>query len=188
MRTFALACLLAVSLSAHSEDSVSCRSRDPASEHAWNPPKAAVTQRLRYFYSLSNELEAAQEANDFDKVRKLAKEYLAVAEEYRCNWNYGNAVHDGNAALGLAALSEHDESLTARYLLEAAKSPGSPQLNSFGPTMVLADKLVGAGEREAVIGYLQGVRGFWRMDNGEIEKWIALLRAGERPDFRMQLK
>lgn len=54
--------------------------------------------------------------------------------------------------------------------------------------MVLADKLVGAGEREAVIGYLQGVRGFWRMDNGEIEKWIALLRAGKRPDFRMQLK
>ncbi|SFN71734.1 hypothetical protein SAMN05216289_1602 [Dokdonella immobilis] len=73
------------------------------------------------------------------------------------------------------------------HLLEAAKSPGSPQLDSFGPNMLLANELVAAGERDAVIAYLRGVQLFWKMDDGEIEKWIEELKAGKTPDFSMQL-
>jgi len=188
MRILLLGCMLFVLACAHAEDRSACKSRDPSSEQSWNPAKAGVTPSLRHFYALGHQLEAAQDASDAEKIEKLAREYLAAAEEYRCNWNYGNAIHDGNSALGLAALARGEKSTAAKYLLEAAKSPGSPQLDSFGPTMVLADKLVAAGERDAVINYLQGVRSFWHMDDGEVEKWIGQLKSGKKPDFTMQLR
>jgi len=188
MRVVLLCCFLAASICAHADDRSACRKRDASSEQSWNPSSAGVTPRLRQFYELGHRLEAAENANDPGKMETLAREYLSAAEEFRCNWNYGNAIHDGNSALGLAALAKRDKASAAKYLLEAAKSPGSPQLDSFGPTMILADKLVAAGEREAVINYLQGIRSFWRMDDGEIDKWIGQLRAGKNPDFRMQLR
>jgi len=187
MRILLLACMFAISVSDHAADRSVCKSLDRASEQSWNPSSAAVTPQLRHFYDLGHELEAVQSANDAVALEKIAREYLSAAEEYRCNWNYGNAIDDGNSALGLSALARHDKSQAVKYLLEAAKSPGSPQLDSFGPSMVLADKLVAAGEKEPVIDYLQGIHRFWRMDDGEVDKWIGQLKAGKHPDFRMQL-
>jgi hypothetical protein len=188
MRIALLGFLLAVSMFAHAEDRSFCKKRDPSSEQSWNPSAAGVTPNLRHFYDLGHELEWAKDADDLVQVEKVAKEYLAVAEGYRCNWNYGNAFYDGNSALGLVALANGNKDLAVKYLLESAKSPGSPQLDSFGPAMTLANKLVSAGENNAVISYLEGIHAFWRMDNGEVEKWIGQLRGGGKPDFLMQLR
>ena len=188
MRVLLLCCLLAGSVCVHAENRSECKKRDSSSDQSWNPSSDAVTPNLRHFYDLGHKLEEAQGSNDSGQIEKVAKEYLTAADSYRCNWNYGNAVYDANSALGLAAIAKGDTKLAVKYLLESAKSPGSPQLDTFGPTMVLADKLVSAGEKDAVIGYLEGIRHFWRMDDGEVEKWIGQLRSGKKPDFRMQLQ
>ncbi|WP_139225130.1 hypothetical protein [Dokdonella immobilis] len=187
MRTILLAVFLLASTCCFAATQSSCKDGNPSPDQSWNPPAATVTPKLRHFYDLGSALEAAQSANDFKKMQALAKEYLVAAEGYHCNWNYGNAVHDANSALGLSSLAKGDRAGAIMHLLEAAKSPGSPQLDSFGPNMLLANELVAAGERDAVIAYLRGVQLFWKMDDGEIEKWIEELKAGKTPDFSMQL-
>ena len=187
MRIILLGTLLLASTCCFAASQSSCKDGNPSPDQSWNPPSAAVTPNLRHLYDLGSALESAQSVEDFKKMEVLAKEYLLAAEGYRCNWNYGNAVHDANAALGLSSLASGNKAQAVVYLLKAAKSPGSPQLKSFGPNMLLANELIALGEREAVIDYLRGVQLFWKMDDGEVAKWIEELKAGKTPDFSMQL-
>jgi hypothetical protein len=53
--------------------------------------------------------------------------------------------------LGLLALRNDDVATARSQLLEAGKTPGSPQLNSFGLNMMPASELLKRGERDAVI-------------------------------------
>ncbi len=50
-----------------------------------------------------------------------------------------------------------------KYLIAAGKSPGSPQMDSFGPNMTLAKDLLEKGERDAVLEYFMRCRKFWKM-------------------------
>ncbi|MEI6198193.1 MAG: hypothetical protein WCS42_28075, partial [Verrucomicrobiota bacterium] len=53
----------------------------------------------------------------------------------------------------------------AKYLLAAGKTPGSPQLNSFGPDFALAKELLILGQKEVVLQYLDLVGNFWGNTN-----------------------
>ena len=53
-----------------------------------------------------------------------AKEFLELAAVYRCNWNYGNAIHDANRYLGLASLRAGKVDEAAKFLVLAGKSTG----------------------------------------------------------------
>ena len=74
-----------------------------------------------------------------------------------------------------------------RLLLEAGKSPGSPQLNSFGPNMLLAKELLAKGEQEAVIEYFDLCAKFWKPQDGRLSDWKTLVISGETPDFGANL-
>lgn len=63
---------------------------------------------------------------------------IELAPQFRTNWNYGNAIHDGHMVLGRVALRRGDIEAAKRELLEAGKTPESPQLNSLGPNRSLA--------------------------------------------------
>jgi hypothetical protein len=65
------------------------------------------------------------------KTREDANAVLSASDKYRSDWNYGNAVHKANLALGRVALRDGDIEQAKHYLIEAGKTPGSPQLNSF---------------------------------------------------------
>src|SRR5579859_2182957 len=117
--------------------------KDP--EMSWNPESKFATDRLKRFYALDDHIKKAYAANDFAGAGKLATEYLELANTYRCNWNYGNAVHDANRYLGLISLKKGDTDAAVVYLREAGKSTGSPQLDSFGPELDLANELLKRG-------------------------------------------
>jgi len=187
MRRLLSVCILLLVPVLCAEAVPSCRDSATVEEQSWNPPDAVVTGALSRFYEIDDELTAALERHDMVRSQSLAGEYLDLAEHYRCNWNYGNAIHDGNSALGLVALSSGNTKLAIQYLLRSAQSPGSPQLDSFGPTMALAEALTKAGEREAVIAYLRGVHKFWRDDDGQVDAWIKQLSRGVSPNFEMKL-
>ena len=67
--------------------------------------------------------------------------------------------------------------------MAAGATPGSPQLNSFGPNMTLAKELLEKGQSEVVLQYLALCKKFWKMDRGQLDEWSATIRGGGIPDF-----
>jgi hypothetical protein len=171
---------LAASALACEADS-SCDKCAKDSEMTWNPDNRYVSERLKRFYSLDDLIKSAYEANDLSLANSLANEYLRLASTYRCNWNYGNAIHDANRYLGLISLKDGDQAAAVDYLLKSGKSTGSPQLNSFGPDLDLADALLQAGHAEPVKVYLGDIKKFWKMENGQVDERLAGIDKGERP-------
>jgi len=117
----------------------------------------------------------------YDEAERYAKELESLAPKYEGDWNYGNAVHDYNTALGYVNLKRGNRKAAVRYLLESGKTPGSPQLNSFGPNMSLANALLIEGEKGAVISYFDLCKEFWPMK--KLSDWRKSVAAGEIPDF-----
>lgn len=160
-----------------------CNKRGKESEFAWNPANQYVTPRLAHFYELDDQVKAAYEKGNDAQLAAVAGEYLELAGVYRCNWNYGNAIHDANRYLGLASLRRGNDDEAARYLMLSGKSTGSPQLNSFGPELDLADQLLKQGKTEAVAEYLRDIKHFWKMDDGQVDQWLAAMGKGEKPNL-----
>lgn len=165
------------------DENVTCDKCANESEFSWNPDNQHTTARLGHFYSLDEQITAAYKENNFDKVKDLAKENLELAAVYRCNWNYGNAIHDTNRVLGLISLKTGDIEGAAGYLIKAGKSTGSPQLDTFGPELDLANELLKLGKVEAVKIYLKDIKSFWEMDNGKVDEWLVQIDKGEKPDL-----
>jgi hypothetical protein len=115
--------------------------------------------------------------------RDQALERLAHARGHESNWDYGNIVHESHNALGRAALRQGDIAEAKRQLLEAGRTPGSPQLDSYGPDMTLARELLEKGERAAVLEYFELCRRFWKDEAHLLDRWSQAVREGRTPDF-----
>ena len=110
-----------------------------------------------------------------------------MADGYKTDWNYGNAIHKANSGLGRIALRQGDKVAARAYLLASAKSDGSPQMNTFGPNMILAKEMLEAGEKEAVLEYLQLCGKFWSMEDGRLAVWKRMIGDGRKPNFGARL-
>ena len=124
--------------------------------------------------------EIAFDAKEFSKASHYAEETLNLSDDLKENWNYGNNIHLAHTILGLVALASGDEETACLELIESAKTPGSPQLDSFGPDFSLANDLLERGHKEAVWRFLMEVRKFW-MEADLIDRWIDEINAGEIP-------
>ncbi len=133
---------------------------------------------------LSDVAKSAFEAELFDEAKKYAEEMLKDGAE---DWNLGNNVHHGNLILGRIALSNGNVDEAKSRLLLAGKTPGSPQLISFGPNMQLAKELLERGEQEVVLEYFELCKGFWKSANGKLDQWAEDVKASRTPQFRGNL-
>lgn len=163
------------------ENNTSCDECNEESEYSWNPYEKFVTERLERFYALEDEINAAYLEGKYVVAEKLIVEYLKLANIYRCNWNYGNAIHYSNRILGLISLKKGNIDKAIKHLLDAGKSTGSPQLNSFGPNLDLANELLKLGKYDTVKIYLKDIAKFWEMDDGRIDNWLKEIDNGEIP-------
>ncbi len=158
--------------------------QDPRQRLVWLEKANRVpATELERSYLLPLLAEAHFEAGELEEAATEANELLRAGAANPKDWNYGNAIHHGNIILGRIALKGGDVSLAAERLLEAGRTSGSPQLNSFGPDWKLAQELVKAGQTKPVLVYLELVRNFWRMDNGALETWAGVIRSGGTPNF-----
>ena len=135
------------------------------------------------FVHLPRAAAAAFNLEQFDAADHLAQRALALAPRFLNDWNHGNAVHLGHTVLGLLALQTRDHAAALAHLHESGQSPGSPQLNSFGPTMQLAKALLRIGEVEPVLAYLKQCRTFWKLGGTWLDLWERKIRAGDVPNF-----
>lgn len=139
------------------------------------------------FYALNDAAKESFVLGKTEDARKYAQELLALAAKFQGDWNYGNAIHDGNLVLGRIDVKEGRVDEAKRHLIEAGKSPGSPQMNSFGPNMSLAKDLLEKGQRDVVLEYFELCRQFWKLERGRLNQWSQEVKAGNIPDFGANL-
>jgi hypothetical protein len=147
----------------------------------------AAPDDLHRFYALDDAAKAAFELGKIDEAETHARGALDLATRFRNDWNYGNAIHDGHMVLGRVALRKGDVETAKQELVEAGKTPGSPQLNSFGPNMSLAKDLLERKETDTVLRYFDLCGKFWELESGNLKRWSILAKAGEIPDFGANL-
>ena len=147
----------------------------------------AAPDDLHRFYALDDAAKASFEVGKTEEAQEYARQALDLASRFRDDWNYGNAIHDGHMVLGRVALRNGDVNAAKQELLEAGKTPGSPQLNSFGPNMSLAKDLLERKEADTVVAYFDLCRKFWEMEDGKLRRWSVLAKGGEMPDFEANL-
>lgn len=145
--------------------------------------QASDREQMSKIYRLDNLAKAAIKAEDLEKATRYAKEALDGAERFPKDWNHGNAIHHGNNVLGLVALEQGDMKSAAEHLLKAGKTPGSPQLDTFGPNMSLAKALLEKGGKDVVLEYLELCRKFWKMGGDRLDRWTKDVKAGNEPEF-----
>jgi hypothetical protein len=138
-------------------------------------------------WTLASAARRAVNRGAVEKAGALARELLTLAGANPRNWNHGNAVHEGHLVLGRAALAVGDIETATAELLAAGRTPGSPQLNSFGPNMRLAEDLLRSGQRDPVLRYFELCRLFWRMERGRLNEWAADVKTGRTPRFGANL-
>jgi tetratricopeptide (TPR) repeat protein len=132
--------------------------------------------------------KSAYEAGEVEKAKTYAGELLKAGTKDPQNWNYGNAIHHGNNVLGRIALQAGQIPQADDYLLKAADTPGSPQLDSFGPNMCLAKELLEAGQKDTVLQYFEACRKFWKNGGRQLDDWTALVKDGKVPLFGANLR
>jgi hypothetical protein len=139
------------------------------------------------FYALNDAAKESFVAGNTEDAKRHAQELMSLIPSFPGDWNYGNAVQDANLVLGRIAVAEGRIDEAKAYLVAAGNSPGSPQMNSFGPNVSLAKDLLEKGERDVVVQYLGLCRKFWRMDRGRLDQWIQEIKDGKIPDFGANL-
>ena len=147
----------------------------------------AAKSEIERFYALNHAAKNALRKGETEKARVLASEPDRLIPNYRNDWNYGNAVQDANQVLGLIALGAGDVVEAQKRLLASADSQGSPQMNSFGPNMQLAQALLKKGERDVVLEYFKRCGAFWEMGEARLAEWTASVNKGEIPEFGANL-
>ena len=121
------------------------------------------------------------------EAKAFAEELERLAPKYAKDWNYGNAIQDFNIVLGRLALKAGDVDTAKKCLLAAGHSPGSPQMDSFGPNMTLAKELFAKGEKDVVFEYFELCKKFWKLERGKLDEWKKDAEGGRVPDFGTNL-
>lgn len=150
---------------------------------------AARIPRARYarFFVLPYWCTHAVARGKNARAAAFAQELLTLAAQYSDDWNYGNALHHAHLVLGRVALAAGDRVTAGSELLEAGRTPGSPQLNSFGPNMQLAADLLAVGDHGVVIQYFDLCRAFWTMGGESLDRWSQDVAEGRSPEFGTNL-
>lgn len=133
-------------------------------------------------YELGYAAYAAFDAGDLRKARGYASELLALGAKDPKDWDHGNALHHGNIVLGRVALREGRLAAARAHLLAAGHTPGSPQLNSFGPNTSLAAALLERGDKRTVDRFLELVGRFWPQKR-QLAEWRRSLARGGWPNL-----
>lgn len=149
----------------------------------WEAALALLRTDSDRFYQLTWMAPIAVDAGRLREAVRYAGNLLRYARRFRTNWNCGNALHHAHGALGRVALRRKRLPDAKRHLIASAKTRGSPQLNSFGPSHDLASELLARGEAKTVVRYLELCRRFWSMGEKHVDAWTRSIKESGTTDF-----
>lgn len=203
-------------LSPEDKDLLECEIRARDRRASWEFSKLEKHYeelKKKPFYFSDELLARAVEEKDWNKAEYYAKEYLASGEKYKDDWNYGNSIFDGNIALAGVEMSRGRKKTALIHLGKAAATPGSPQLDSFGPfnndgIRYILTEIFKTGEKQALIDFANKAKVFvtknrphvnltdeqkknsdrvtnWNLDR--IERFIKQVSSNQTPDYKDSL-
>ena len=166
--------------------------RKSSNDKAFAAEKAL--EQFEIAYKLSPERGQSLLLKDLAKMAlfaqriQKAKEYAErMLKQNPPGWNHGNNIHHGNIILGRVAMRQDDLEEAKKRLIDAGNTPGSPQLNSFGPSMTLAKELLEKGEKDVVLEYFELCSKFWRRKKDRLDGWSVAVKDGRMPNFGTSL-
>jgi beta-lactamase regulating signal transducer with metallopeptidase domain len=138
--------------------------------------------------------DAANAPTNWQHAGQYAQEALDLASKARNHPDYGMAFFNANMVLGMAAIKNGDAKSAAAYLLKAADAPATDALKyPIGnarpwPTNwqfpnTLAAALLQAGERDAVVAFLEKYAHIIIPGRGRTLVDIAAIRSGKLPEW-----
>lgn len=142
---------------------------------------------LERFYALNDAAKQCFVLGKTEEARQYAEELMTLLPKFKNDWNYGNAVQDANLVLGRISVLEGRIDEAKQFLIKSGNSPGSPQMDTFGPKMSLAKDVLEIGETDVVLQYFELCRKFWTMEDGQLDEWSREVKAGNVPDFGANL-
>jgi len=164
------------------EDRLRC-SREAAAEYE-RALNLSQTPFERFEQTL-NLMKASLDAQAYGSAEELATQLLARAKVFETTWIYGEALHAAHIVLGQIALTRGYIAMAVEQLLAAGRTPGSPQLNAFGPDFDLAARILDSGQPNAVIEYLESCKTFWTRNVRALEQWQLAIKKGGSPTFKV---
>lgn len=148
----------------------------------------AATPDEREPAELLSQAVKALEEGDEQQARRCAETALEMVRSTSPVRVQAEVVHGCEGVLGHLALARGDRAQACVHLRRSADVAGSPRLETFGPEMSLARALIEAGERDAVLDYLERCRRFWKMGHALLDAWEADLFEGRMPNFLGNLR
>lgn len=145
-------------------------------------------RRSMYFTRLDDKAYEELKNGNYSSAENLAKELLKISGEFKDNWNYGNAIHHSNTILGLIEIKKGNIDNAAKFLMKSGDTPGSPQLDSHGPSFCLAMELLLNNRSEDVLKYLSKVERFWEFGYKNLPKWKELIKKNDIPESWQRLQ
>jgi hypothetical protein len=145
-----------------------------------------ITRGQQHSYDLSRAVERAARSTSVAGILrgKAALEGLTARPIPGWDAERGNAIHFTQLLMGRIALLEGNLDAARSHLLEAGKTPGSPQLDDYGPDMTLAQEMLARGESAVVLQYFEECDKFWlNREKNKLAEWAAAVREGRMPDF-----
>lgn len=136
------------------------------------------------FYALSQLV--AKDPN-CESAEPNADQLLLMLQDFKDNFNYGNAIYEANMVKGYCAIRRDDVGSAKKFLALAGATSGSPSLDTFGlarADMRLAQELLKKGERAAVLDFLTACQKFWEKSDAYVARWKSEIDAGKIPEFR----
>lgn len=148
-----------------------------------------ATNDFERFQALEDATKSYYKYEKYNEARKSAEQLLAISQANRNDYNIsGDGYYTAHTILGRIDLLEGRPEQAIRHMFEAAKTPGSAVLASFGPDMSLANDLLARGHKVPVLKFLTECKSFWKYEEGQLDKWIKDINDGRKPDFGQSLR
>jgi tetratricopeptide (TPR) repeat protein len=98
-------------------------------------------------------------------------------------WNRAQALNEGHTVLGLVALRAGDRKAAIERLAKSVDLGQDAKVRLFDPSRDLAEGLLAAGERQAVLDYLAALTRYVK-EKEKVETWVRFVRQGGCVNFR----
>lgn len=125
----------------------------------------------------------ALEIKDVEKAFILASDLVETSKKYKDNLMHDTVLHHAYTVLGKIALLNNNIEKAKVDLIASSEISYSPTLQSFGPSMALANSLLLEGEKDVVLQYLNKSKMYWAAGENILDEWILVINNNEIPNF-----